>query len=400
MCWIPTRTNAVSRLAAMAAPAMPPGLDVTALHNAKVDQLKHWIKCANDDASSWRVLNWSGKKDVLKARLAEYYRLDLSAVPLPTLPAGPPMVTEHIRERQWDHLHALGWEWHETEVACLLNEVGCLASMHPEAAAVAPPAGIVLALSETICAWTGAAALAHSDAVAITVPQQPLTALSRTLAPLTLSAVEDGHAAPECTHIAPASTAPDRQHTTSLQHASVGASPCASSISRPVPSQSTSQADAVKMGRLPAQQAVLLPAHGHSKFEETGTTVAAATLTHKADMLKACEEEILSLESTEDLRDILEQVKNGRVQRMRDRYSPQPGRKANPNWKNVKVTVNRCERLYREFVGEFGADKARMFNFFSVEPRKQRRGLKGSGDLRPSRPIADAIPCMHVDIVK
>ncbi|TFY76277.1 hypothetical protein EWM64_g7736 [Hericium alpestre] len=281
---------------------------------------------------------------MLKARLAEYYGLDLSAVPLPMPPAGLPMVTEHIRERQWDHLCALGWEWHETasagqmfslcmelfepptedEVAHLLNEVGCLASMHPKAAAVALPAGIVSALSETICAWTGAAALAHSDAVAIAIPQQPLTALSRTLAPLT----------------------------------------------------STSQANAVKMGCLPAQQAVSLLVHGHSKFEETRTTAAAATLTHEADVLKACEEEILSLESTEDLRDIVYDMGMGNPGRLRASIATED----EEDERHMREGVDEVEEL------DSDGNTVRSYN---VKERHSRRSGTASDKARTSDNIID-----------
>lgn len=93
------------------APPMPrpDDLDVVALTNANGNQLNYWIDATNKGLAK-KVLIKTGTVDVRRQRLADYFGIDLSAVPdTPTV--GPITRDIAINQMQWAHLRTLGDEW-------------------------------------------------------------------------------------------------------------------------------------------------------------------------------------------------------------------------------------------------------------------------------------------------
>jgi hypothetical protein len=83
-------------------------------------------------------------------------------------------------------------------------------------------------------------------------------------------------------------------------------------------------------------------------------------------------------------------VESGEVARIRGLYGPQKGRKTDPFWCRIKVTVTRRERVYEQLEKEFSGDKGRFFSFFATGDK--------SGSLRPYRRIAELISQMQKDV--
>ncbi|KAK6984581.1 hypothetical protein R3P38DRAFT_3231534 [Favolaschia claudopus] len=105
---------------------------------------------------------------------------------------------------------------------------------------------------------------------------------------------------------------------------------------------------------------------------------------------------IEALKKAEGLRDVISQVENGEVARIRELYGPQEGRDANPLWQTLKITVNRRERLANELRNEFNGDKDRFFTFFTVaqdsqNALKKRKKSQPAEKLRPLRLVVEAI---------
>jgi hypothetical protein len=78
-----------------------------------------------------------------------------------------------------------------------------------------------------------------------------------------------------------------------------------------------------------------------------------------AAVLASGELDIQALEHATNLRELIEQLEHGDVQRICDKYGPQQGHMAHPMWSKIKVTINRRERLYHQLMdpGEFNGDK-------------------------------------------
>ncbi|KAJ6628167.1 hypothetical protein B0H10DRAFT_2277375 [Mycena sp. CBHHK59/15] len=98
-------------------PSCPADLDVTSLTSASGSQLNFWIDAANQAAGK-KLLVKTGKVNDRRDRLAGYYGLDLSALPVSTI-IGLVSRDVTINKRQWAHLRALGDEWKEKEAAKL-----------------------------------------------------------------------------------------------------------------------------------------------------------------------------------------------------------------------------------------------------------------------------------------
>lgn len=93
-------------------PLMPPrpaDIDAASLTAASGSQLDFWIQSANRNAGK-KLLVKTGKVDVRRQRLADYYGIDLANIPIPAT-VGPSTRDKEINLRQWAHLRALGTEW-------------------------------------------------------------------------------------------------------------------------------------------------------------------------------------------------------------------------------------------------------------------------------------------------
>lgn len=93
-------------------PSTPSHITVKTISGAKYAVLKFWINEANRFASA-KVLTKSGKVDELRAKLANYYSIDMQASEQVEPIILPLTVNQSIQENQWDHLLALGDEWSE-----------------------------------------------------------------------------------------------------------------------------------------------------------------------------------------------------------------------------------------------------------------------------------------------
>jgi hypothetical protein len=107
-----------------------------------------------------------------------------------------------------------------------------------------------------------------------------------------------------------------------------------------------------------------------------------------------------------NLREVIEQLERGDVQRIRDKYGPQQGCAAHPMWGRIKVTINRHERLHRQLVdpGEFDGDKERFLEFFAVarnkltHRRKRKKDNEDELEMLPYRLVVEAVPHRDKDI--
>lgn len=97
-------------------PIAPSDLTAAALNRATGEQLRFWIKGANDAATKdvkgkgKKVMLKSGKVEDLKVRLAEFYGIGRKAPKLE--PASDMSAVDHdIHRRQWKDWRVLGEEW-------------------------------------------------------------------------------------------------------------------------------------------------------------------------------------------------------------------------------------------------------------------------------------------------
>jgi hypothetical protein len=121
-------------------------------------------------------------------------------------------------------------------------------------------------------------------------------------------------------------------------------------------------------------------------------------------VLQASQLELDALSRASSLHEVVEQVKEGRVQQIRDKYGPRKGRPPHPLWENIKGTVNRRERLYAQLKKEFAGERERFFDFFTPQPRDESASSskgkhKASGEsLFPLRKVVEAIPRRDRDL--
>lgn len=128
----------------------------------------------------------------------------------------------------------------------------------------------------------------------------------------------------------------------------------------------------------------------------------------EAAALDSCLIDIESLERATGLQDVIRQVEDGDVERIRKRYGPQVGRETNRQWAKIKGAVTKRERLYRDVLhGDFGGDKDKFFAFFQTPPeevsqygsQRHKALLNNSIEVfRPFRLVVEAIPRRRKDI--
>jgi hypothetical protein len=147
-------------------------------------------------------------------------------------------------------------------------------------------------------------------------------------------------------------------------------------------------------------------AHSHS----SQTTGAPATQ-REATLLQDISKVIEGLERCEGLRDVIQQIESGAVATIRARYGPSAdGRRktADPSWGKYKNLVSKRERLQRILAEDFGGDKDKFFDFFSVKSsgekeKKRKRADEGPAAskerFQPYRGIVEARPWCETDVV-
>jgi hypothetical protein len=127
----------------------------------------------------------------------------------------------------------------------------------------------------------------------------------------------------------------------------------------------------------------------------------------QAGLLEACSYDIKALQQAGGLDEVIAQVERGDVAEMRKQYGPQGQRKGGrPEWKSLKVTVNKRERIYEQLVSEFNGDKDRFFEFFTIScnpelgegGKRKRKRANVERQLRASNKVAEAIPRRDRDL--
>ena len=123
-------------------------------------------------------------------------------------------------------------------------------------------------------------------------------------------------------------------------------------------------------------------------------------------ILQACQLELNALLRASLLCEVIEQVKEGQVQRIRDKYGPKKGRPSHPLWENIKSTVNWREWLYAQLKNEFVGEKQHFFGFFTRQPEggpsvasSSKGKRKASGEsLFPLQKVVEAIQRQDKDL--
>ncbi|GJE89367.1 hypothetical protein PsYK624_054660 [Phanerochaete sordida] len=123
----------------------------------------------------------------------------------------------------------------------------------------------------------------------------------------------------------------------------------------------------------------------------------------EAAALRSCELDIDSLERPANLREVLDQLESGHVERIRKAYGPSAGRASSPQWKGIRNTVTKRERLYEVFKTDFASDRCAFLSFFRIPAAaKKRKGQKPQNAeqeaFRPFRAVVEAIPHVTEDI--
>ena len=101
---------------------------------------------------------------------------------------------------------------------------------------------------------------------------------------------------------------------------------------------------------------------------------------------------VAALDRARNLHKIIQQVENGDVARIRERYGPQEGRAAHSMWPKIKLAVTRRERVSWELMVEFGGDRDRFFGFFVKQASsRKRKAVEGDNETVAYRKLVQAI---------
>lgn len=107
------------------------------------------------------------------------------------------------------------------------------------------------------------------------------------------------------------------------------------------------------------------------------------------------------------LQGALDQVESGHVKQIRDLYGPKDSKKrgsANKEvWNKLKGAVTKRERLYEVFQSDFGGDRDRLLDFFTVPSDSiKRKKRRSDGEVvslyRPFRLVVEANFWCEMDI--
>ncbi|KAK7006980.1 hypothetical protein R3P38DRAFT_3325928 [Favolaschia claudopus] len=326
----------------------PADLDAASLTSASGAQLNYWIDAVNKDLPK-KVLVKTGTVDIRRQRLADYFSIDLSSLP-PAPSIGPISRDTEINKRQWDHLRSLGAEWAEKDksgqefqlstifllnlllefiksaiqqtLATAANPMSSVAGSHQ----MAQPMDV-----ETVQALIKSAGDGDIQALATLFNLQAALTVHSGAAPANLGTIG----------------------SSSIPSASVSGPSTTTAPSKTYPS----------------------PALANS-----GTSLSSSS---DSAILSSGNLTIEALKKAEGLRDVISQVENGEVARIRELIT-------------LKITVNRRERVANELRNEFNGDKDRFFTFFTVaqdsqNALKKRKKSQPAEELRPLRLVVEAI---------
>ncbi|EED78054.1 predicted protein [Postia placenta Mad-698-R] len=345
----------------MSAPSAPSAPSVVDLTSAKRVQLRHWIDAINQNAGK-KLIVLLGKVDELREHVARHYGLNLTQAIEPVSPAsGPRPINEEIQRRQWAHLRDLADEWREKAargVPFVLDEDAARLVHSPARSAAAP-----LLVSPGLSTPTAAASLVAS------LPSTP-SRQAETTFDTVRSWVE-------------AAQAGNPYAIAGLSVAQRLLVPDGTSVAGP----SLLSVNTVSMSnQVPTADTTTLLIEASSEELSTPSSVQE----NDRAILDACQKDFAALEHVTGIHDVVAQIENGSVARLRTQYG---GTRA---WETIKVGICRREHLYGELQDAFGGDKDRFYAFFAEPPDPRKRRKQDS--LRSYRLVVEAIPHRKKDI--
>ncbi|TCD59838.1 hypothetical protein EIP91_011334 [Steccherinum ochraceum] len=177
----------------------------------------------------------------------------------------------------------------------------------------------------------------------------------------------------------------------------------AHSESPPLPSESFLQQPPIRAPTLAPQASAAAatgrqaPRPGHQRVPSVNATIIQSAMATDA---------LLNIEDADDgLPGVLRLLESGAIRRIREAYGPMEGRKPHPNWKQVKIKVNRHERVGKQVVKYFNNNKDAFLKFFvmtedSRPAGSRKRKLRSSSEpqYRAYRLVSQAIPHMEADV--
>ncbi|KAJ7171863.1 hypothetical protein C8R43DRAFT_874734 [Mycena crocata] len=326
-------------------PPRPADLDARSLTDASGTQLDFWIEAANKTAGKKELVK-TGRVDVRRHRLADYYGIDLSNIPAaPAL--GPISRDKAINENQWAHLRRLGVEW----------------------AAKDASRGPFRLVGDATQPNTFESLNPSEDNNSQTMDLETVQAL--------LQSAKDGD-----NELPNALTVLSRERPSALSRTLPN---IPSSDSNLASTSSTSSA-------APASESTALPSPAPPVEPLTSLDsiiLASGSLS------------VQSLKRANGLREVVTQLENGQVAEIRELYGPKKDRATNLMWGQIKNTITRRERLGNELQNEFKGNKDKFFAFFTItETPKGKRGKSKEAveKLRSLRLVSQAIPHRDKDL--
>ncbi|KAJ6595447.1 hypothetical protein B0H10DRAFT_2328558, partial [Mycena sp. CBHHK59/15] len=332
----------------------PTDLDVASLTSASGSQLDFWIDAANKNAGK-KALVKTGKVDVRRNRLTDYYGLDLSNIPV-TPSIGPIPRDKAINKMQWVHLRTLGAEW------AAKTSTGIPFQLVEDDTAVQPSAKHPGGNRDNMDVETIQAVIesAKEGDIASIAPLFKLQA----------SITDDLPVAPDVL---------SQQTGVSFHPSSSSATP---NLNASFSSAATSRS-LLTTSSLPA-------AHVEPSTSLDSIILASGSIAVEA------------LNRADNLRDVIAQHESRVVVNIRKLYGPQKGRATNPMWAKIKVTIMWCERLAVELESKFKGDKEKFFSFFTTTDagpsRRKHKSTEAVEKLRPLRLVVQAIPHRDKDL--
>ncbi|KAJ7877707.1 hypothetical protein B0H14DRAFT_2342242 [Mycena olivaceomarginata] len=355
----------------------PADLDATSLTTASGAQLNYWIDAANNGLPK-KVLTKTGTVDIRRQRLADYYGINLSATPV-TPSVGPISRDADITKRQWEHLRAVGAEWAAKDLVGTPFQLVSNAppSSHGIIFISVPSTALLPSIKSAVDATLANMAFAPSSLS----EHSALLNMDDETVQAVIESANDGDIESLGTlfklqaSLSGNNSAPfPRQITALSSHSSLSPTPTNISSADPIPSPS-----------LPMPSVSLAPAGSDSAILSAGGILVEA------------------LKRADGLGDVISQIENGDVAKIRELYGPQTGRATNPMWTNIKGTITRRERIGQEFEREFGGDKGKFLGFFTVPDvttGRKRKAAEPAEKLRPLRLVVEAIPHRNKDLAE
>ncbi|KAG1722935.1 uncharacterized protein EDB91DRAFT_1209957 [Suillus paluster] len=375
---------------------LPDGFTCALLKEVKGAEIAFWIGQANAAAGK-RVVTKNGRVDEQRKRLTDYYGLNLSAEDSFVAAVALKTHEDHIKQRQFSWLQELGEEWASMAACgkefflCDRSSEPCNASLLQEAVKLlmnlmvqtmpsAAPSPLSLdgrtqtENNEMISALIGAACDGDSTAIsrlsslgnvsarlpATQMIPQCMTAPSVELMVATLPP-------------APLSNAASLQPTQQLWVLL----PTIPSMAQSVPPVTIF----AQPGSLPlvlrGDGSALLPfiAPNHTATMQTSSSLSVPLFTeapvvlpctvNDVAVLNSCQLDIESIQCAQDLCDAIQQVEDGTVSRVHERYGPRDGRATDEMWGHLKGKITKRERLYGLLAGAFEGDRDRFFEYFT-----------------------------------